>query len=106
MLSSQLKVMAVMTVTVATAVLCAGVAGVAQPLQGANLQKGSGGAAAKDDPFAPMVKIQDDDYAKVRVASAENVTESDSRCHSSSGMGPWPSCARPLRAVSPWLRAV
>jgi dipeptidyl aminopeptidase/acylaminoacyl peptidase len=66
MLSSQLKVMAVMTVTVATAVLCAGVAGVAQPPQGVNLQKGSGGAAAKDDPFAPMVKIQDDDYAKVR----------------------------------------
>src|SRR5262249_34385155 len=44
----------------------ASVPGQAKPPQGANPQRGSGKTAAKEDPFAPMVKIQDEDYAKVR----------------------------------------
>jgi dipeptidyl aminopeptidase/acylaminoacyl peptidase len=58
--------MAAFLVSVAATSLGAGVNGLAQPPRGAKPQKGPGQTAAKEDPFAPMVKIQDEDYAKVR----------------------------------------
>jgi dipeptidyl aminopeptidase/acylaminoacyl peptidase len=57
---------AALTVAVAMSVLGAGVFGQARAPQGANSQKGSGETNATADLFAPMVKIQDVDYAKVR----------------------------------------
>src|SRR5262245_57565672 len=67
MLPRPLKIMAALTVSVAMAGLGACVAGMqAQPPQGASAQKGSGGSAGKEDSFAPMVKVQDEDYGTVR----------------------------------------
>src|SRR5690349_6056898 len=66
MFPSNLRTKFMMTVAVLAASLCTSTAGLAQSPKGANPQKGSDGAGAKDDAFAPMVKTDDEDYAKVR----------------------------------------
>ena len=66
MLPRQLRMMAALLVSVAMSGLGASVSGLAQPSQGVNPQQGSAETAAKEDPFAPVVKIQDEDYANVR----------------------------------------
>jgi dipeptidyl aminopeptidase/acylaminoacyl peptidase len=58
--------MAALVVGVAMSGPGAGVSGQARAPQGAKGQKGSGETAAREDPFAPMARIQNEDYAKVR----------------------------------------
>jgi dipeptidyl aminopeptidase/acylaminoacyl peptidase len=58
--------MAALMVSVAMSGLGASVSGQAQAPQSPNSQKGAGETTTKEAPFAPMVKIQDEDYAKVR----------------------------------------
>jgi dienelactone hydrolase len=66
--------LATLLVSVVTAGLGAVGTGLAQPPQGANKQRGSGETAARDDPFAPMVKTQDEDYARVRLQFRTRLT--------------------------------
>jgi dienelactone hydrolase len=74
MLPRQLSTVAALLVSVATAVLSAGVTGLAQPPGSAKPHQGSGQNAAKEDPFAPMVKIQNEDYEKVRTQFRTKLT--------------------------------
>jgi dienelactone hydrolase len=94
MLPRPLKIMAALTFGAAIAGLSASVTGnQAQPPQGANAQKGSGEGAAKEALFAPMVKIQDEDYSKVRSQFRTKLTRK--------GASPQPwSAAKPPAGVS------
>jgi dipeptidyl aminopeptidase/acylaminoacyl peptidase len=93
MVPRQLRMMAALLVSVAMSGLGASVSGLVQPPQGSNPQKGSGETAAKEDPFAPLVKIQDEDYAKVRSQFRTKLTRK--------GPSPQPwSAAKPPAGVS------
>jgi dipeptidyl aminopeptidase/acylaminoacyl peptidase len=85
--------MAALLVSAALCGLGATVSGLAQPPQGVNPQRGSGETAAKEDPFAQLVKIQDEDYAKVRSQFRTKLTRK--------GPSPQPwSAAKPPAGVS------
>jgi dipeptidyl aminopeptidase/acylaminoacyl peptidase len=58
--------MAAFTIGVTMACLGVVVGGPAQPPRATDQKKGAGEPPAKENPFAPMVKIQDQDYARVR----------------------------------------
>src|SRR6516225_4866675 len=93
MLPRQLRVMAALLVSVTMSGLGASGCGLALPPQSANPQQESGESAAKEDPFAPMVKIQAEDYAKVRSQFRTKLTRK--------GPSPQPwSAAKPPAGVS------
>jgi dienelactone hydrolase len=66
MIPSALRILAVLALTATMAGLFAGAPMQAQQPKDDNSKKASEGKSTKDDAFAPMVKIQDEDYAKVR----------------------------------------